>query len=262
MPKRNNMAIFLDYIFRLVILFAVIWLFSYPFFKGFSLSKGDTEEKKRLRAISDTEQEKRLRAVSSELSLKNKNIKTSKVPQSPEDKNLSEKVKNIKAQNEEIIKNYNSQKIAPVPEQSEQIPKKVWPWPVIEMPGGTNSNNDFGNGYWEEISPLKMFGYTVGKTSGWPAAKRKRFLRDFMGYDLPATVEKIYGKKYGDPSSLERLKAVANLISSLIIAAKRRNGSSMKYAIQDWTDDLNFLKTAFYEEQGLKFYPWPSTEPK
>jgi len=222
----------------------------------------------------DTEEEKRLRAVSSELSLKNKNIRTSKVPQSPEDKNLSEKVKNIKAQNEEsikknikaqneeIIKNYNSQKIAPDPEQSEQTPKKVWPWPIIEMPGGTNSNNDFGNGYWEEISPLKMFGYTVGKTSGWPAAKRKRFLSDFMGYDLPATVEKIYGKKYGDPGSLERLKAVANLISSLIIAAKRRNGSSMKYAIQDWTDDLNFLKTAFYEDQGLKFYPWPSAEPK
>lgn len=252
MLKRNNM-------FEFFWFFGwcwVLWFLYQTFLKDSIPSRPDTP------SMPDTEQEKRLRAISSELSLRNKNIRTSKVSQSPEDKNLSEKVKNIKAQNEEIIKNYNSQKILPDPEQSEQIPKKVWPWPVIEMPGGTNSNNDFGNGYWEEISPLKMFGYTVGKTSGWPAAKRKRFLRDFMGYDLPATVEKIYGKKYGDPSSLERLKAVANLISSLIIAAKRRNGSSMKYAIQDWTDDLNFLKTAFYEEQGLKFYPWPSTEPK
>ena len=224
---------------------------------GFYLCLKDFMQSKR-----DTEKEKCLSAVSSELSLKNKNIRASKVPQPTEDKNSSETVRKIKAQNEEIIKNYNSQKIAPDPEQSKQTPKKVWPWPIIELPGGTSSNNDFGNGYWEEISPLKMFGYTVGKTSGWPAGKRKRFLNDFMAYDLPATVEKIYGKKYGDPSSLERLKAVANLISSLIIAAKRRNGSSMKYAIQDWTDDLNFLKTAFYEEQGLKFYPWPSTEPK
>ena len=224
---------------------------------GFYVCLKDFMQSKR-----DTEKEKRLSAVSSELSLKNKNIRTSKVPQPTEDKNSSETVRKIKAQNEEIIKNYNSQKIAPDPEQSKQTPKKVWPWPIIELPGGKSSNNDFGNGYWEEISPLKMFGYTVGKTSGWPAGKRKRFLNDFMAYDLPATVEKIYGKKYGDPSSLERLKAVANLISSLIIAAKRRNGSSMKYAIQDWTDDLNFLKTAFYEEQGLKFYPWPSTEPK
>ena len=60
-------------------------------------------EEKRLRAIflKDFE-EKRLRAISSELSLKNKNIRTSKVPQLPKDKNLSEKVKNIKAQNEEM----------------------------------------------------------------------------------------------------------------------------------------------------------------
>ena len=62
----------------------------------FSNSTNSTSSKR------DTEEEKRLRAVSSELSLKNKNIRTSKVPQSPEDKNLSEKVKNIKAQNEEM----------------------------------------------------------------------------------------------------------------------------------------------------------------
>jgi hypothetical protein len=40
-----------------------------------------------------------------------------------------------------------------------------------------------------------------------------------MSCDLPSAVEKIYGIKYGDPSSPERLKAVANLISSLILFA-------------------------------------------
>ena len=165
-------------------------------------------------------------------------------------------------QNRDIKKDSTLKVTASIPEKPKQTTKKVWPWPIIEVPGGSASSNDFGNGYWEEISPLKMFGYTVGKTNGWPSTKRRRFLNDFMGYELPETVEKIYGRKYGDPSSLERLKAVANLISSLIVAAKRRNGSSMRYAIQDWTDDLNHLKITFYEGQSLKFYPWPSTEPK
>ena len=42
--------------------------------------------------------------------------------------------------NQEIIKNYNSQITAPGPTQPEQAPKKVWPWPIIEMPGGTASS--------------------------------------------------------------------------------------------------------------------------
>ena len=165
-------------------------------------------------------------------------------------------------QNRDIKKDSTIKVTVSIPEKPKQTAKKVWSWPIIEVPGGSASSNDFGNGYWEEISPLKMFGYTVGKTNGWSATKRKRFLNDFMSCDLPSAVEKIYGIKYGDPSSPERLKAVANLISSLIIAAKRRNGSSMEYAIQDWTEDLNYLKTKFYVAQGLKLYPWPSIQPK
>jgi len=148
------------------------------------------------------------------------------------------------------------------PEPPKQVLKKVWPWPIIEVPGGSGNGKGFGVGDWEEISPLKMFGYTVGKTNGWPANKRKEFLSDFMIYDLPVEVEKTYGEKYGVPNSAERLKAVANLLSSLIVAAKRKDSSAMRYAIQDWTDDFNFLKVQFYEGQGLKFYPWPPTEPK
>jgi hypothetical protein len=45
-----------------------------------------------------------------------------------------------KAAKKEIIKNYNSQITAPGPTQPEQAPKKVWPWPIIEMPGGTASS--------------------------------------------------------------------------------------------------------------------------
>jgi hypothetical protein len=181
--------------------------------------------------------------------------------QAEQDERLRATAKQV-IQNRDIKKDSTLKVTALIPEKPRQTAKKVWPWPIIEVPGGSASSNDFGNGYWEEISPLKMFGYTVGKTNGWPVTKRRRFLNDFMGYELPETVEKIYGKKYGDPSSVERLKAVANLISSLIVAAKRRNGSSMRYAIQDWTDDLNHLKITFYEDQSLKFYPWPSIEPK
>ena len=162
----------------------------------------------------------------------------------------------------DIIRGFLPKPTTTNPPQPKQVAPEVWRWPIIEVPDGSGNGKGFGDGHWEEISPLKMFGYTVGKTNGWPVNKRKEFLSDFMSYDLPVVVEKTYGEKYGVPNSAERLKAVANLLSSLIVAAKRKNSSAMRYAIQDWTDDFNFLKVVFYEGQGLKFIPWPPTEPK
>ena len=141
-------------------------------------------------------------------------------------------------------------------------PAPAWRWPIVEVPPSRGKGVGFADGVWEEISPLKMFGYTVGKTYGWPPNKRKNFLSDFMTYVLPVQVTQTYGDKYGDPNSPKRLQAVANLLASLTVAAKRKGSASMRYAIEDWENDLNYLKRDFYEGKGLKFQPWPPTQPK
>ena len=109
------------------------------------------------------------------------------------------------------------------------------------------------------MSPLKIFGYTVGKTRGWVTSKRKGFLDDFMTYELPDVVIQTYGDYYGEPNSVDRLKATAQLFASLIKSAKRRRDNSMRFAIDDWSNDLEYLRIKYYEEKGLKFYSWPST---
>ena len=57
---------------------------------------------------------------------------------------------------------------------------------------------------WNNMSPLKIFGYTVGKTNGWDKQTRQRFLTDFMNYDLPNIVTDTYGDYYREPISVER----------------------------------------------------------
>lgn len=141
----------------------------------------------------------------------------------------------------------------PVPE-----PKSTWSWPVINVPESKVTDPGYAED-WNTMSPLKMFGYTVGKTNGWDAQRRKRFLDDFMTYDLPNIVTETYGDFYGEPNSVARLKATAQLFASLITSAKRKRGNSMRYAIDDWLDDLGYLKSVYYEGKGLKFYSWPTT---
>ena len=138
--------------------------------------------------------------------------------------------------------------------------QQKWQWPVLTVPPSKVPYPGFAED-WNEVSPLKMFGYTVGRSSGWNAQTRKRFLDDFMTYDLPNIVTETYGDYYGDPNSAQRLKAIAQLLASLIISAKRKRGNSMRYAIDDWTSDLQYLKSVYYEGKGLKFYSWPTTTP-
>lgn len=149
-----------------------------------------------------------------------------------------------------------------LPNNNTPMPAKprdfVFPWPTINVPPSKMSDPGYAED-WNNMSPLKIFGYTVGKTNGWDKQTRQRFLTDFMNYDLPNIVTDTYGDYYGEPISVERLKATAQLFASLITSAKRKRGNSMRYAIADWSDDLEFLKATYYEGMGLKFYSWPST---
>lgn len=141
----------------------------------------------------------------------------------------------------------------PCEEQSSSRP--TWKWPVVlqpEEPGKTKVQ-PFAHQY----SALKMFGYTVGRTKGWPQERRRSFLSDFMTMDLPDIVERTFGCRYGGPLSVTRLQEVASLISALCSLAQRRDPIINEEAIRDWKEDLEFLRITFYEGHDLKFVPWP-----
>ena len=131
-------------------------------------------------------------------------------------------------------------------------------WPIIHDPPNrrnvSKSDIVIGNIY----SPLKMFGYTVGKTKGWDKAKRQRFLVDFMEMDLPKIVDEIFGDDYGNPRTVKRLLKVANVIAGVGNLFVRNDAHAYRHAIQDWKDDLQFLKERYYIGSGYPALMWPS----
>lgn len=136
-------------------------------------------------------------------------------------------------------------------------PKPMWTFPVINHPPKEGSNGFSAD--FRKYSALKMFGYTVGKTDGWPDSERRRFLSNFIELKLPPIVEATFGDEYGDPVSAQRLRKVANVIAANANNFYRNDPVRYEAAISDWEDDLMFLKREYYEGAGLKFQPWPST---
>lgn len=134
----------------------------------------------------------------------------------------------------------------------------LWDWPIVEQ---ALSRGTGGLGPMNPYSALKMFGYTVGRTNGWPRAKRERFLSDFMEMDLPADVEATFDDEYGEPMSTTRLRKVATVIASNASNFHRNDPVRYGMAIADWESDLSFLKRKYYEGAGLAFHPWPSSKP-
>ncbi len=134
----------------------------------------------------------------------------------------------------------------------------VWTWPVIE--DAPQSSGSGFSGAFRQFSALKMFGYTVGKTSGWAARERRAFLDDFMNMDLPSIVAETFGDEYGKPMSITRLRKVANVIASNANLRWRSDPGRYAQAIADWEADLEHLHDAYYMGHGLQFQPWPDSK--
>ena len=136
---------------------------------------------------------------------------------------------------------------------NDDVPVEEWRWPELNSVAGSSSLNS----QFLAFSALKMFGYSVGKTAGWPKTQRREFLSDFMEKELPASVSRHFGSEYGSPLSAHRLRKVANVISSNCSLRIRNDEARYSCAISDWTDDLNFLKDKYYYGKDLRFLPWP-----
>ena len=142
-------------------------------------------------------------------------------------------------------------------ENLEKEAEAEWPWPIINQEPHTNSYGTMSNRNFKERSALTAFGYAVGKTRGWATSKRHKFLNDFIRKQLPSGIEEEFGNEYGSPLSTTRLRKVANHLASICGLAIAKDEHQMRFAIDDWETDLEFLKTTFYEGEGLKFTPWP-----
>ena len=129
-----------------------------------------------------------------------------------------------------------------------------WPNRVV---GSTGSVSEFLTAFAEK-SPLKVQGYTTGKTFGLDPFRRQKILARVFRKDL----EKIRGDhdynaalaSWGPPGRAKRLRRMAHLLAHL---ARQAEGKFADYsfAISDWREDLEFLKENFYTD--LMRFKWP-----
>ena len=111
---------------------------------------------------------------------------------------------------------------------------------------------------WQEIGLLKASGYTVGKTNGISPIERRKILNFiFLKDDLSDIDDYNYAQEWGNPKTEKRLKKLADCISCFANQALR-NPYDMSSAISDWSYDLDYLKTKFYDDWAG--FPWPEIE--
>jgi hypothetical protein len=108
-----------------------------------------------------------------------------------------------------------------------------------------------------EQSPLVSMGYHVGIERGLEEGPRRKILSNsFSGaYDHLKkwfVDSDEYMARWGKPNSRRRLFQMSHHIHALIL--NRRSNPSMKYAVQDWKDDLIWLKRFYKPYMSFK---WP-----
>ncbi|WP_430448817.1 hypothetical protein [Rhodophyticola sp.] len=129
---------------------------------------------------------------------------------------------------------------------------EAFKWPSTDVGGGAGGG-DFER---QEISYLKILGYTVGKTDGLPASSRRLILdRCFTG-QLPPYQSVAELRKWGEPKSSGRLKKMAYHIASLAKNFKKMPSRGYDDAIADWEDDLKYLHDTYYVQYF--HFSWPS----
>jgi hypothetical protein len=103
--------------------------------------------------------------------------------------------------------------------------------------------------------PLHVMGYHVGNT-GAPQTQRREVLARAFAERLPIVGPWEYMVEWGDPSSGERLKKMADSIATFCRNMKRQ-GDAFRQAVADWESDLEWLKANYYH--GHFRFQWPET---
>jgi hypothetical protein len=115
-----------------------------------------------------------------------------------------------------------------------------WPPEAVATRGHALSGTVFSH----EQGMLSFMGYRVGAGSELTTMQRRAILTYIFMGDLPTVTSTSYTKEWGAPRSRRRLLKLKNTLMALIRNAQRRAGS-MRIAIQEWQEDLQFVHEAF-----------------
>ena len=108
-----------------------------------------------------------------------------------------------------------------------------------------------------QIGVLAMMGYHVGRVHGIGDFLRHEILKSAYTADIPF-VECDYMKAWSVPKTHWRLKKIAYCLASFAKNAKRKsNWYSYSQCIEEWEDDLAWLKRNFYDGVYDSKFVWP-----
>ncbi|BAU12050.1 hypothetical protein LEP3755_25780 [Leptolyngbya sp. NIES-3755] len=124
-------------------------------------------------------------------------------------------------------------------------------WSTTANPGVQNLSTD---AFKYEEGLLRRYGYKVGK-DGLPESERREILDKVFLLPLLQIDNSAYSSEWGEPKSEKRLKKLAESIAAFTRNAKRRTTGDFSIAIQDWEDDLEYLKKMHYDNRFSFQYP-------
>jgi hypothetical protein len=124
-------------------------------------------------------------------------------------------------------------------------------WPEVIASGGL-VNFDEPGGFADQ-SPINALGYVVGKVKGLPVSERRNLLTKAFRGKLPFVESSTYMKSWGEPGSRIRLRRAAMHIAKQ--AGLRVTLHTHDVAVQDWRDDLDWMRGHLYEP-WMRFR-WP-----
>ncbi|MGC2422755.1 MAG: hypothetical protein WA666_00150 [Nitrospirota bacterium] len=133
-------------------------------------------------------------------------------------------------------------------------PSDSFPWPGTEALDGGGLLE--GTIFQHEQGVLGWSGYHVGANSE-PSRARREILDKVYLNTLPTINSKEYMQEWDNPRTGPRLQKIANSIAANTRNAKRRNAERMHIAINDWEEDLAYLKKIYYD--GRYDFGWPTT---
>ena len=110
--------------------------------------------------------------------------------------------------------------------------------------------------YFKE-SVLSFLGYHVGANGAELQVRRSILRYAYLG-DLPRVKSPDHMQEWGDPQTSLRLRAIVYTIYRGMENGVKRNGkSNMRFAIQGWKEDLQWLKAKFFDGRHCSSFKWP-----
>jgi hypothetical protein len=90
---------------------------------------------------------------------------------------------------------------------------------------------------------------------------RQKILSEvFEMVKMPRVDSQTYVDSWGAAKSGARLKKMAQSIAAFCRSARRRDEYGMSLAIEEWEEDLAWLKTTYYDGKFDRQFQWPDSD--